>query len=302
RGAAEDGLRATRLGVDAAARAARLARIGGGHLDKAAPQTTQLVAEHVSEAGPSRVGDAASAVTPDHPSNVQPFQHNDAVALGESCRLDVQEVVALPLHLAVDACDASLGLLSVLRSFLLARNVALSTSELLERPFEIARVGDHLAIGRRAEVRDASVDGDDGTVARSGLGQVQFADDTDEPLVPVALERAGLGLTLERPVHHGAQRAELGEADVTVVDAPHLRVRLAEGKRVAALALPARGASELLEASLPGLVELDEQLRADVAGNVREPRQLGAQLGQFFHLVECAWVDAFVAWYLRKGP
>ena len=174
RGAAKDGLRATRLGVDAAACAARLAAVGGRHLDERAPRPRELVAEHVREAGPSRVRDAASAATANHPRDVQLLQHDDAVALGESCRLDVQEVVALPPHLAVDASDASLGLLSVLRSFLPSADGALSVGESLERGFEVAGVGDHVAVGRGAEVGDAAVDGDDGAFAVRGLGSVQL--------------------------------------------------------------------------------------------------------------------------------
>ena len=103
RGAEKDGLRGTRSRVHASAFPACLAAVGGRHLDEGASRPCELVAEHVREAGPSRIRDTASAATSNHPRNVQPLQHNDAVALGESCRLDVQEVVALPPDLAVDA-------------------------------------------------------------------------------------------------------------------------------------------------------------------------------------------------------
>ena len=171
RGAVEGGLRATRLGVDAAACAARLRTVRGWHLDEGAARPREFVAEHVREAGPSRVRDAASAATSNHPRNVQLLQNDDAVALGESCRLDVQEVVALPPHLAVDASDADLGLLSVLRSFLPSADGALCVGESLERGFEVTWAGDHLAVGSGAEVRDAAVDCHDWPFAQSGLGE-----------------------------------------------------------------------------------------------------------------------------------
>src|SRR5271166_2593357 len=160
RGAAKGCLRATRLGIDGAARAARLARVGGWHLNEGTSRPSEFVSEHVREAGPSRVRDSASAATSNHPRNVQPFQHNDAVAIGESCRLDVQEVVALPPYLAVDTCDASLGLLSVLRSLLPSVDGALCVSEPLEGGFEAAGVGDPVTIGHCTKGCDTSVDGD----------------------------------------------------------------------------------------------------------------------------------------------
>ena len=295
RGTAEDGLRATRLGVDAAACAARLARVGGGHLDKGASRPRELVAEHVREAGPSRVRDAASAATSDHSSDVQFLQHNDAVALGESCRLDVQEVLALSPHLSVDAGHAKLGLLSVLGTFLPSTDGALCVSESRERSFEVARVRDPFAVGGRAEVGDASVDRDDGTFAQSGLGEVQFADDRDEPLVAISLEGARLRLPFEGPVDHGSEVPQLGETNVRPIDTPGLRVGLAEAERVSPLPLPPRGASQLGEAALPCSVQLDQELRAHVARHIGKPRERSAEFGQFVDLVECRGVAALVS-------
>ena len=152
RSTGERRLRATRRGVDASACAARLARVGSRHLDKGASRPRKFVAQHLREAGPSRVGDTASAATSNHSRDVQFLQHNDTVALGESCRLDVQEVVALPPDLAVDASDADLGFLSVLRSFLPSADGTLCASEALQRSLEVSGVGDYVAVGCGAEV------------------------------------------------------------------------------------------------------------------------------------------------------
>jgi hypothetical protein len=293
--AAEDGLRAPRGRVDATACAARLARGDGGHLDEPPTRPRELVAEHLCEARPSRVRDAARAPTSNHPRDVQFFQHDDAVALGESYRLDMQEVVALPPHLAVNASNATLGFLSVLGSFLASTDGALSVSEPLERGFEVLRVGDHVAFGGGSEVRDAAVDGDDGSLAGRGLDDVQLADDACEPRVAVPREGTGLRLAIEGAMHHGAQRAQLGEPDPRAVDSPCLRVRLAEAERVTSSTLAPGGPSEFGETSLPGSVQFHQELRAHVARDVGEPRPLGTQLGQFVDRVEGRRVAALVS-------
>src|SRR5580658_78389 len=230
--------------------------------------------------------------------SVQCLQHDDAVALGESCRLDVQEVVALSPHLAVDARGAKLGLLSILRSFLPSADGALGASKSLERGFEVARVGDHLSVGRGAEVGNAAVDGYDRTFARRRVRQLDVADDASVPLVAVSLERARLGCAFERSVQDCPECAELGESQAIILDAPHLRMRLAERECGESLAFPPRGASELREAALPRFVQLDQELIAYVAWDVGEPRQCGAQLGQLVDLVERGRVSTLV---LRAG-
>src|SRR5208282_2566788 len=289
------GLRRTRQSVNAAARAARLAAVRGGHLFETTPAPGELEAEHLRETGPPRVGDAPPQVAPDHPLDVQLLQNDDAVALGESCGLDVQEVVALPPHLAVDAGDAILGFLSVLRSFLPSADGSLGASESLQGGFEATWVGDHVAIRGGTEVRDAAVDRDDGCLTRRRRGDPQLADDAGEPLISVALQRARLGLSFERTMQDSAERAQLGEADVRAVEPPRLRVGLAEAERVSSSSLEAGSAGELLEAALPRLVEFDEELRADVAGGVGEPRQVGTQICQLVDLIERGWEDASVA-------
>ncbi len=100
-------------------------------------------------------------------------------------------------------------------------------------------------------------------------------------------------------MHDRSQVAELGEANHRAVEPPHLRVRLAEAERIEALPLPARCPGELRKASRPRLVELDEKLCADVSRHVGEPRQFGAERGQFVDLVESRGV-AFVAAAARK--
>lgn len=294
RGATEDGLRATRLGVDRAARAARLARIGGGYFDERASRPCEFVAEHVREAGPSRVRDVARTVTSDHPCNVQFFQNDNAVVLGKLCRLDMQEMIALPSHLAVDASNARLGFLSVLGSFSPSVDGTLGVGEFLERCFEIVRVDDQIAVRGCTKVCNATIDRDNGVFPQGGLGYVQFADDTDEPLVSVALERAGLGFSFEGAVHRCAERTELGKANVFAGNAPNSGMCLGESEDVATLVLPSWGTSKPSKASLPRSVQFDQELRAYITWNVGEPWERSTQFGQFVDLIEGCWVDTFI--------
>jgi hypothetical protein len=84
----------------------------------------------------------------------------------------------------------------------------------------------------------------------------------------------------------GTQVSDLRKSDRATVEAPCLRVRLGKAEEVAPFAFPARRLGESPEATLPSLVEFDEQLGAAVARRVREPGQFGTQLGQFVDLIE----------------
>src|SRR5690606_40243869 len=101
-------------GVDGTAFGARLRTVGGGHFYEETAGPCELVAEHLREAGPSRVCDVAGQVAPDHACDVELFDHDDAVALGQSCRLDMQGVLALAPDLAVQSHHTELCFLSSL--------------------------------------------------------------------------------------------------------------------------------------------------------------------------------------------
>ena len=295
RGAAEDGLRRARLGVDAAARAARLGAIGSRNLDEGTSRPCELVAKHLGKLGPSDVCNAARQVAFDHPHDVQFFQHDYAVALGESCRLDVEEVFALPPHLSVDASDADLGFFLILGSFLSPVDGTLSMSETSQGGFEVARVGDHVAVGRRPEVRDAAVDGDGGCISWRRI-DLDFAGDRYEPLVAVSLEGTSLRFSLKRSMHDGAKHSKLRKADVVTVKTPNLRVRFTASDCVATFSFPARSLNELCKTALPSLIEFDKKLTANVTRNVGKPRQFSAQFGQLLLLVESGREDSLVTW------
>lgn len=275
------------VGVDDAARAARLRRVGGRNLDERSARPRELIAQHLGEAGPSGSGDMPrEVVVLDHAGDVELFDDHRSVALGVGGRQLVQHVVALTAHLAVQTHHANLSLLSILRSFLPSRDGSLRSGQPSKSLFEVSGVDDEPPVGVGEQVRDASVDGDNRLEPGQRVGHFNLAQDRRKPLVAVAAECAGFRFALKWAVYDGAKVPELREAEHVAIETPHLRVRLGEREEVASFALPARLSSEPFEASLPRLVEFNEQGGADVAWHIGQPRQLGAKIGQLVDLVE----------------
>ncbi len=87
-------------------------------------------------------------------------------------------------------------------------------------------------------------------------------------------------------------------------------MRLAQPQVALPLALEARSARELLKQRCQAFVELDQQLRAHVTRNSREPLQFPAQLRQLVDLVKRRVVAAFstrsseplAALFMREVP
>ena len=276
-----------RVGVDAPAFGARLRAVGCGHFDQLSARPRQLVAEHVREAGPACTSDApGETVVPDHALNVQLLNHDGAVALGVTVAESVQNVIALSPHLAVNAVHSVGSFRPVLGSFLPSRDSALRSRKASQRALKMLRVGNKPTIGIGQKVCHAAIDSNDRFDTRSGFRCLNLAQDAGKPLVSVAADRTGLRCPLKRSVHHGAKVPELREANRRTVQSPHLRVGLAQIQEVAPLALPTREPRQPLEASLECLVQFDEQLSADVAGNISKPRGKSSQFGQFVDLIE----------------
>ena len=119
-----------------------------------------------------------------------------------------------------------------------------------------------------------------------------LTDQRGEPLVTIAPYGAGLGFAFERTVHDSSQISKLRKAERRALESPNLCMRLGESETVALPSLPAWSASYPLEATLPGFVELDQQLGANVTRHVREPGQLGPKLGKLVDLIDPSWEDA----------
>jgi hypothetical protein len=207
-----------------------LAGVRGGDLLDPSATPRQLVAEHVLETAPRRIEDTPSktAVGLDHVADLKPLYHDYAVALGVSVTENVQEVVALASHLAMEASNTELGLLSALRSFLSSRDSALRAGETFEGSLVKAWGRNETSIGVTDEIYDASVERDDRLCTLDEIGDVEFADDAYEPLIAIALQGAGLWLSFERAVENGTEISKFREADHCAFDSPRFRMRLAE--------------------------------------------------------------------------
>jgi hypothetical protein len=230
-----------------------------------------------------------------HASDVELFDDHCAVAISVGGRQLVQNVGTLAPHLAVEAHDANLGLLSVFRSFLTAGDGPLGSGETRERSVENCRIWNETAVGIGKQIGNATIYGDDGLVAMCRISDVDFADNRSEPLVAVATNSAGFGFAFERSVHDDAEVAELGEVESSFIEMKSFWMRFCQTDKIAPFVLPSRGAPEFFEAALPRLVEFDEELRAHVAGNICQPRQFGAECRQIVDLIESCREASLVA-------
>ena len=79
--------------VDVPAHAAGLRTVVRWHLDQPTTRPLQLVPEHGGEHRPSSVTDGPSEVAAFHPRDVELLYHDGAVALGESCGLNIVRFV-----------------------------------------------------------------------------------------------------------------------------------------------------------------------------------------------------------------
>src|SRR5687767_9486115 len=122
----------TRRRVDVAAARASLARVRGMDLDEQAAVPGKLVTQHADQLAPASVEDPPrqAVIGSDHTSDLQFLDDDGRVALAESRRELMQNMLPLSPNFAMDAGDAGLGLFSVFRCFLTPRDDALGASQL----------------------------------------------------------------------------------------------------------------------------------------------------------------------------
>ena len=275
---------------------ARLAGVLGVNLPQYSSSPGELVGEELGQKPPALVkySSCEAPVGLHHVADLQVLNHNRAVALGVVVTELVAEVLSLPSDLAVQVSNTSLRFLPVLRSFLSSTDCLLSAGKTLESLAVEAGAFEEQTIRVCDHVGDTSVDGHDGFSLRLRGLDFDQADDRDEPLIAFPFERAGLGRAFGGTVDHGLKVSQLGEPHDRSIEPPSLWVWFAQAKGVQSLSLPPRTLAEPLEAALPSLIQLDEELRADVARNVRKPRKLGAKLGQFVDLIKRRGKDSLI--------
>ena len=281
-------LRSSARSIDMSAPVASLRGVRCGNLSDRPSAPSELVAEHFGKTAPTRVQNSSgkAGVGLDHVADLQLFDDDGAVAIGVVVRDLMQNVLALPPYFPMDGGDASLRLLPVLRAFLPSCDSPLRAGKPPQRPFQVRRVLDRLAVRVRGKQNDAAIESDNGNGAGDGIGNLNLAKDRSEPLIAVSSDRAGLRLSFEGSVNDRPHLSELGKVETIADKVPSLRMRLAETDGVAAFSFPARSPSKLLEAALPSFVEFDEKLRLNVTRNVGKPRNFSSKDFQLVDLVE----------------
>ena len=266
----ENGLSLPALGRDVSARVAGLRAVGSRLLDDGAAKRRSFVLELIDQAPPSGTEYAPreSSARLHHVADLEFLDDDDRVTLAESRRDFVKHMVALTTHLSVQDCDAVLGLLPVLGTFLFAADVSLGAREPIRGRVQMFRILDAVAVAVGDDVDHAAVERHDGRRSGDRLIDLDLVDQAREPLSGLAPERARLRLADRLPVDDRTHVAELGEADHGAVKSPHLRVRLAKRQRITTLAFESRSPRQLGEAALPRLVKFHEKLGADVPRHV----------------------------------
>jgi len=272
--------------VHVPASGARLRTVVRRHLEQGATGPRELVAKHPRKLGPPGARDAPRAVTSYHSLDIELLDHDDAVALGKSRRLNMQEVLTLTPNFPVQTHHANLSLFSILRSFLASIDDALGMSKALHRSLVVFWIQRQIAVRVSKRVGDTAVDSDDWCSARRGFWYFDLTDSQDEPLVTIATKRAGLGLSFDGSMNNDSHVAKLREPKIIADNTPGFGVRLGDPKEVAPLSLPVWPMRKSLEAALPCLVEFCEQLSAGVAWHIGQPWKLSAEISQFQHLIK----------------
>jgi hypothetical protein len=284
----ELGLALSARGVDCPTLSTGLRRVLSGNLDERAAIPGELVAEKINEFSPPCVADAARQIPIlDHALDIESLDNHAAVVIGVVVREDVNEMFTLATDLSMQTRDASFRLLSVLGTLDPTGNDPLSVSETDERTLQELRVADENTVAVSGEADDATVDADGWLGARGWICHLDDTGDRTEPLVAIARDGTCLGRSLERTMRDDTNRLlDLGKMQPIAAQSPCLVVRFTQADRVTSFSFPARSVRESLKASLPSGIKLNEQLGADIAGNVRKPGEFPPDSSQLVDLIE----------------
>jgi hypothetical protein len=198
----------------------------------------------------------------------------------------MQNMFSLSSDLSVDLGDLSLGPFSVLGTFLSTSDRSLGASKTFARSFKKPVVVDQLTIRRGCKVCNTHVDANNRQGRWLGVFDLIFASDGDEPLVNFSLDGTSLGASHQGTVKDKSNVAKFWKPKDVAIKAEGLVVRLADTKSITALSLPTRSVTKALEAPLPSLIKLDEELSADIARDIGKPWDKGSEFSQFVDLVE----------------
>ena len=279
------------LGVHVSACGARSRTVRSWNFDKCSACAHEL---HF-KARPSGRRNAQGRSTALHRRHVEFLNHDDAVALGKSRRLNMQEMFALSPGLPVKNSDTTFRFGLIFGSLLSSRNNALSVSESLHCTMVMPGIFRQFPIGTSQKVDDASIESDDGAQSRFRIGLLDLAHDRHEPTVAFSRNRAGSRRTFKRAMENSAQVSDLREPKrIAAADAPLVSVCF--GKRdPMPFAFPSRHPAALGKEELPGFVQIDQHLGRHVVRHILDPWRKGPQVRQLVDLIEGRHEDFFTA-------
>lgn len=270
--------------INVSARGARLRTVVRRCLDQSAPGPREFVTKKLGQDGPSGITNAPGSCSAHHCGSTQFLDHNNAMALGKSCRQSVHKVCALALNFSVHAHHAQLRLVTVFGSFLAPRHDALSTSKALHSALVVSWVSCNVSFRVGDDVGDATVQCNCWATACLGIRDLDLAHDQNKPLISALHQCATFTLALDRPVHNSANVSYFWESHIVGSDAPCFRVWLSQAYRDVVLFFPSRRSRYALEASLPGEIEPGQHVLTNVARNITKPREFGTKIRQLLHL------------------
>lgn len=194
-----------------------------------------------------------------HVLQLQVLDHHYAVILGVAMAPGVQEVFALPAQLPVDLGHLGLLLLPVVGALLFLGKLALALGKGRGQGLAEARVGDEVPVGVREGDLDADVDGD-GPPGGGRVLRLDLEGDVSKPLIDVADQLAGDGLSRHVSVQNDGKIPDLGEANQALleVEPPDLGVELFEADGMDTSLLEGGHPALLGEEIAPGLVKTVE--------------------------------------------
>lgn len=289
----------TRIGIDLPTRKTGLRTVHSGNFNQRPARPCQLVSEHLAKYRPSCTCNVSGQmVISNHPLHVELFEDDRSVAFGVGSRQLVQDVISLSFHLAVNTIDSIDSFRSVFGSSLSPRNDTLSTRKSSQRLFQVFGIRNNLTIRISKKIGDASVYCDNGFGSRGWGRCFDFAQQACKPLISVFANQTGFRLAFDGTVQDQRNIPKLRETEFVTIQSPRFRVRLTESKGVLAHALEFRGSTKFFETPLPSFVEFDEQLSANIPGDISKPWPFRSPPSQVVDLVESRKVSF---WFFFEG-
>ena len=184
-----------------------------------------LVSQDHEEAAPGGIHDCpAEPVVPDHPSDVQAFHRDQAVATDQVQSGLVMMIAPLVGDVGMKNADNLDGLAMIRSALLLSTDGTLCTTQGREFLFEKARILDNLTVRGGQEVFKTHVDANGGQDARFYLYVTDVAGQNNEPLAAFALKRGRLDNAFNGAVDLTANHSYVLNAKPVVVESDSVSV------------------------------------------------------------------------------